>query len=672
MPETEFIKKISLPEESTTVVQSDDSAQSGSSSSLTKTSLFSSFAGARGRFGWSSFPGGIFGKWGVMVLSILVVLVLLVLLPTLYIANSAKKVISSGRELQSAFQAQDLDQIDAALKKTKGDLESFDKSVNILAWMKVVPFAGGYWSDLKHLTTGSKAGIEAGEIVLKTIEPYADILGFAGGKQAADGSQTAEDRINFIVETVDQIIPQIDSISEKTQIMAGEFGKIDPNRYPQYFRGKEIQGTVRKAIEAVDRVNELATDGKPVLKQLPYLLGIGQEREYLFLWQNDKELRPTGGFITAYSIVKVKDGKIEPVASNDIYNLDNQFKSKLPAPEPIKKYLPLVNYWNLRDMNLSPDFKVSMDTFSENYNSIKKAAPYDGIISVDSYLLVDLLKVMGWIGVPGFGNFSAENDSRCNCPVVIYELESYADVAGPIVWDDISGKIVYKPPHADNRKAILGPLMNTLVANAMGQPKEKIPSLFEAGWNALMQKHVMFYFKDSEVQRALETFNLAGRVKDYEGDYLHINDTNFAGAKSNMYVEEEADLSVEVGKDGTTNMLTIKYKNPQKADGWLNGPYRDWFRVYVPKGSILVDSSGSEVPVSASEDLGKTVFEGFFTLRPMGVVEVKLQYKTPIKKNGDYKLLVQKQPGTGGNLYKVQVGRKSEEFKLVTDRELKF
>jgi len=313
-----------------------------------------------------------------------------------------------------------------------------------------------------------------------------------------------------------------------------------------------------------------------------------------------------------------------------------------------------------------------MHTFAQNYKKTN-SAEVDGIISVDTKLAVDILRVIGQIGVPGFGNFSADNDSRCDCPVVIYELESFADVVGPIIWaDDLGGKIILKPPNSDNRKAILGPLMNSLLANSMGQPKEKIPQLFEAGFNALLEKHVLFYFGESEVQKAMESFNLAGRVKDYDGDYLHINDSNFAGAKSNLYVEEEVSLKVDKTRDGTTNALTVKYKNPQKHDGWLNGAYRDWIRVYVPKGSKLVDSTGSEVPVETKDDLDKTVFEGFFTLRPEGVVGLTFKYTTPTKFKNGYKLLIQKQPGTDGHLYNVTINGKSEEFYLKQDREFRF
>lgn len=632
---------------------------------------FHFFPGNKAGFKFPSFGGKRLKTVGIICGILTLLLVVFVAVPAFAVYQSGKQLALSVQKLENTVKTQNLDDIGKGLNGLKVDLQAFDGSLGRLVWIKFIPFVGNYWKDADAASKGGIYGIEAGEVVLKTVEPYADILGFNGGKQAQDGQKTAEDRINFIVETIGSITPQLDQINAKTKLMTEEFNKIDINRYPENFQGRKIREPMRKGLALINQVGQFVAGGKPVLEQAPYLLGVNGERTYLFLWQNDKELRPTGGFITAYSIVKVKNGKFAPVASSDIYNLDSKLQSKMAAPEPIKKYLPNVPYWNLRDMNLSPDVKVSMDTFKENYNKTKSPA-IDGIVIMDTKLLVDVLKVIGRIGVPGYGNYSAEDDSRCSCPVVIYELESFADVAGPIVWDDISGKIVYKPPHANNRKEVLGPLMNSLLANAMGQPKEKIPGLFEAGFNSLLEKHVMFYFGDSDVQKAMESFNLAGRIVDYGGDYLHINDTNFAGAKSNLYVQEEVNLKVEPGRDGGTNVLTIKYKNPQRHDGWLNGVYRDWIRVYVPKGSQLVDSTGSEVPVTTSEDLGKTVFEGFFTLRPEGVAQLTFKYKTPVKQNGGYKLMIQKQPGTDGNLYNVQVGRNSEEFYLKTDKEFHF
>lgn len=120
-----------------------------------------------------------------------------------------------------------------------------------------------------------------------------------------------------------------------------------------------------------------------------------------------------------------------------------------------------------------------------------------------------------------------------------------------------------------------------------------------------------------------------------------------------------------------TKTVTITYKNPEKQDGWLNSVLPTWVRVYVPKGSTLIDSAGLEAKAEPYEDLGKTVFAGFFQLRPEGVSKVTFQYKLPMKFSKDYKLLIQKQPGTDGFLYTIKLGKNSDEFFLKTDKEIK-
>lgn len=215
--------------------------------------------------------------------------------------------------------------------------------------------------------------------------------------------------------------------------------------------------------------------------------------------------------------------------------------------------------------------------------------------------------------------------------------------------------------------------MNSILANALGQPKEKLPALFEAGFTSLIEKHVLFYMLDEKTQSAVANIGLGGTIRqDFKGDYLHINDANLGGRKSNLYATEEVEQDIAVARDGTvTKTVTITYKNPQSQDGWLNSVLPTWVRVYVPKGSTLVTSEGLEAKAEPYEDLGKTVFAGFFQLRPEGVSKVTFQYKLPFKVSKIYKLLIQKQPGTDGFLYTIKLGRHSDEFYLKTDKELK-
>ena len=327
-----------------------------------------------------------------------------------------------------------------------------------------------------------------------------------------------------------------------------------------------------------------------------------------------------------------------------------------------------------------------METFYPNYKETSSPL-VDGVIAVDTQVLVELLKITGPIGISGYGNFSAEKDDRCNCPNVFYQLQILAGAEEPVVWDSVSGKIVKAPANYGQRKAFLGPVMYSIMANTLAQPKSKFGQMFETGINLIKSKHVMFYFEDKKIQEAVESFNMAGRVMGTQEpkDYLHVVDTNFSGGKANIWVKYDAESDITIAADGTvTKTLTLKYSNPEdksikiETGRNLNGKFRDWLRVYVPKGSTLdgpIDQAmtGFETGTAVGEDLDKTVFEGFFTLTPGNTAILKIKYKLPFKVKSPYQILIQRQAGAKDFFYKTKLnGKQLPEVLLTEDQDLTY
>jgi hypothetical protein len=594
------------------------------------------------------------------------------LLPLLQIRSEIKNLNQELKGISEGIQSQNLNQSVSKLELTKASLKKLNGHYRKLIWLRIVPFAGGFYQDGQRLINGGGHLLKAGEIAVEALKPYADILGLEGKDETKKPQEmTTEERLMLALDTLDKLQPSLDKISEKLELARKEIDQINPKRYPENLFGKKIRGNVVTLVTTIDGTAQMAKEIKPIVGHLKPLLGVPNEKKYLLIFQNDAELRPTGGFLTAYAILSVQNGKFTPGASHDIYTLDARFGNRLKAPEPILKYHKNVFYWHLRDMNLSPDFKVSMDTFLENYEKVEGKGEIDGIIAVNTKVLVDILEVLGPIGVPGFGNFSAEIDKRCDCPQVFYELER--QITKPVAT------------LRTERKAVLGPLMHSILLNVMGSPRKQWPQFMNVVFSNIAEKHVLFYFFDPEIQKTMEALNASGRIKDYDGDYLHVSDTNFAGAKSNMFIRESFIQEIDIASDGTvTKTLTIDYKNPappsncnlEAGELCLNSLYRNWVRVYVSRGSVLIEARGSEVEVKTYEDLGKTVFEAFYgdqaPLRPLGKAQLTFKYQLPFKveKGQPYKILIQKQPGTYGYENVIKLNGKEQTFELKTDREL--
>ncbi|KKT81395.1 MAG: hypothetical protein UW80_C0052G0006 [Microgenomates group bacterium GW2011_GWC1_44_9] len=342
------------------------------------------------------------------------------------------------------------------------DLDAKYQKVN---WTQAIPFLGNYTKDGQRGINAGKSLAKSIDTLIVSVTPYADLLGFQTGQATPSGQpkpQSIEDRIVFMAQTLDKISPDLEKVELDITNAQKELDQIDPNRYPQTLAGKNIRSKIIEVRSAINESAQLLSQAKPLIKLFPDLLGNPNAKTYMVLFQNDAELRPTGGFMTAYAFLRVTKGKIEPLSSFDIYDLDARFNKKVPAHEAIKKYLN-ETYLNLRNSNMSPDYKVSMDLFYKYYRDIPGFPKPDGIIAIDTRFPVEILKVIGPIGVGGWGNFGPQNDPACDCPQVVYALEQIADrpIAG----------------FRTGRKAVLGPLMHSMMANAMGSPKHLWPKL---------------------------------------------------------------------------------------------------------------------------------------------------------------------------------------------------
>lgn len=582
---------------------------------------------------------------------------------------AVQKTGSNGRELYALIKNQDINGSANKVKEVKENASLVKSKLSRFYWMKPVPFIGSYVKDAEHGINAGLASLNALDISIETILPYADLLGLKGKSTFVSGS--ADERIKTAVETLDKVLPKIDVISAEVEIAGKELDSIDPNRYPEKIGGVEVKNNLTTIKNLYRETASLFVDAQPLLKKLPAILGVDQPRTYLVLFQNDAELRATGGFITAYAIFKVDMGKMQVVRSDDIYKLDESKNKKYPAPNSILKYHKNVYTLELRDSNLSPDFAVSMRDFEKMLTeSVPDFPKFDGIIAVDTHVLVESIKILGEFDIYG-RKFSADIDKRCDCPKAIYELEDYA--TKPVAYV------------REERKDIIGVLLYQLMQRALGvSPSKYWGSLSQMFLNEAKQKHILFYFHDEEAQKGIEALNYGGRIVNFDDDYIHINDVNFAGAKSNLFVEHFVNMEVNIETDGSlVKTLSISYKNPAPPSNCnleagqlcLNGILRNWLRIYVPKGSSLLEFTGSEKEAVAYEELDKTVFEGFLTVKPQATSEVHLRYKLPFKveKGSDYQILIQKQPGTEGSEWVVAgSGKKIENFTLTSDRKLTF
>jgi len=114
------------------------------------------------------------------------------------------------------------------------------------------------------LLKAGDSGLNAAQILIETLNPYADILGFSGEGTFTGG--TAEDRVVMLIETLPKVLPKIDDIANDLKEADEQLAQINPNRYPESFRGKQIRPKIVQGQQLLHDAVLATTDAKPFWK----------------------------------------------------------------------------------------------------------------------------------------------------------------------------------------------------------------------------------------------------------------------------------------------------------------------------------------------------------------------------------------------------------------------
>lgn len=592
-------------------------------------------------------------------------------IPLQKIYAQVKTVQKEADSLKQAVSDKDLNQAKIKISQIQDKFKIIESDYKKIGFLKNIPFINNYYKDGNEVLDIAKDSLETGNILITAIEPYKDFLGLKGS--SVDGNKTTQDRITFLTQSIEGLIPYLDTIESKISNIENSLAKIDINRYPEKYKNIEIKATFNSLTNIISETHKFIKDGRPILAKTSWLLGKDSPRKYLVVFQNDGELRPSGGFWTAYSTITISNGKVTPGQASNIYDLDDKIASTVPAPRILKTYHINVPYLNLRDSNLSPDFPTDAQIFLDQYAKAMGKEKFDALIAIDTQVLIDIVKILGKLDTR-VGTFTTDPDKRCDgCPSIIYDLE----------W--ISGR----PRNyiEKNRKDFMNPLMSALLANAMGSEKTKMPLLIEAFFKNINEKHILTYFPDPEMEKIGDLANITGKIINTANnvDYVHLNDANFASAKSNIFITQKIVHNITIKDQKAEHKISVTYTNPakpsncnlEKGDLCLNAPkYRDLFRFYTPIESKLIKMTGSEVTPVLYEELGKQVFEGFYgnkyPLYAQSNLKTSVQYTSGATIDGStYTLLLQKQPGTKPVSYELTINGVKQIFDWVSDKTIK-
>ena len=368
-----------------------------------------------------------------------------------------------------------------------------------------------------------------------------------------------------------------------------------------------------KFVQLKNQSSVLANNLDEFLKlsdSLKDFLGLSMDKRYLLVFQNNSELRASGGFLGSYALVDVRDGKIRnlEVPAGGSYDLEAGLKGKkFAAPYALHLVNPLWNFW---DANWWPDWPKTAKHLMWFYEQ-SGGPSVDGVISLTPTVVERILEISGPIDLTE--EYGLIIDSE-NFWETVQKVVEYKNLM-PNHPDDLIGLPASSSPinvsvplfqdlenNGDNKpKKIIGDLMAKILEVLPSKlSRENLPEIISILEESVLEKQVMVYFKDENLQKEASRYHLSGEMKEVEADYLMIVDTNIAGQKTDRVISKKVSLESEIAEDGQiVNTLTINREHfGQKNDVLVGVRNVNWLRIYVPKGANLLEAHGFKSPDS--------------------------------------------------------------------------
>lgn len=426
----------------------------------------------------------------------------------------------------------------------------------------------------------------------------------------------------------------VDSVLElKTMVAAqptvSQAATVLQSAYAEVASMKPGAGALPQLRDGIDRLETLLGQASRQISAantatsvLPSMLGDEQPRTYLVLFQNNAELRATGGIPGAAAEVRVDRGHITLGRQAEAKDIGPFPQPVLPLADQTKGlYGPIVGQY-FQDVNLAPQFPLSARLATEMWKQ-HFGVQTDGVISLDPIALSYILHATGPVHLPTGETIDSTN------VVKLLLSDAYAKY----------GAVQQK----DGFFSTVAAAVFARVAAGGYQPKPMLAAL-----NRSASEHrLLVWSPNQKEQDAIEAGDLSGSLPVQTPSHgvfgVYLNDAT--GAKMDYYLRESYKVGgVMCRADGRpTWQLEVTLTNTAPSDaaaalpdyvtgagiyGVHPGDVKTQVNVYAPPSAIYLGSSqnGNALNLHQDMDSGYPVAQTSAVLSPGQTVALKFQF----------------------------------------------
>ena len=406
-------------------------------------------------------------------------------------------------------------------------------------------------------------------------------------------------------------------------------------------RTEDLNAELAKPVSLMqDKLSEAATlssRASYAVRLLPSMLGARGDRTYLVIFQNNAEVRATGGIPGAFATLNVRRGRIELGEQGSASDLGPFEAPALPLTgEERALYGEKMGLFP-QNVNFTPDFPRSAELVGAMWQRAR-GGRVDGVLSVDPVALSYLLEGTGPVELPTGDRLTAENA----VPLLLSEV--YRVMPDPAAQDAY---------FAAAAQAVFGK-----VVSGAGDPGAVLQALTRG-----VEEGRIYAWSDSKSEQELiaETA-LGGRVPREPGmerPFLGVVLNDGTGAKMQYFLDHRVDVrSVGCNLEGRQELavtVTLESRAPQDVSalppyvvGMAEeldippGQMRVNVHLYAPIGGWIASSAfdGDERPLHEVEHLGHPVGSRTVELAPGKTRELTYTVMTGLDQRGQVNLRV--------------------------------
>lgn len=548
-------------------------------------------------------------------------------------AEARNDLTLAGRELDTAREAllgRDDDAAAAALARADARVRSAGRAARSfpLGALRPVPLLGSPTRALHAASKASSDLVAAGRVILKASRSFP--TSGATGLDAEDLSALHQAARRSVVA----LSEARQHVSGARRAIAGPSSAVVPLVSAPALK---VRGQIDAAIRQID-------GARRALKVTAALTAPTADLRILVLAQDSLELRPTGGYVGSYGVLRFARGTVELERYEETAALPPP-EPPMSPPEELAPVLP--RHWGLSNVNWWPDFPTTAATAKEMFGR-QGGGQVDGVLALTEHATALLVGAVGPIDVPGHPPPVVEEgfDQR-----VLYEVE-------------------LKRPLDQPRKKFLTALAKALFERLSHLPAKRVPGLIRAVDVSARAGDVQVWFADHALQRYVERTIAGGRLPDAAGDFLMLVDANLTASKANAALFKDVTYRVARARSGELRArLDVTVRNEGELTD-INPYYNGYLRVYVPLESRLLERRSGQGDAGRARDGPYTVFTQILDVQPRGEQRMRFDYVLPerVAPDGHYRLTWVRQAGTprdhlsavvGGSAWKMAPGERS-------------